>query len=339
MRLDGPIKEVSDRRDFCARGPLLRPKLPTPPNESLRMRVPPELLPAVLGMLALLSLPLPVPGQGITRPRVRDSNVGYIDSAIPGWNARFQFDSSDDNRSGTRSEFIWSGPPPLGRGLPLPERNIDYQDVTLQLEGLVAEQTSVFVAAPVRMLDPEINPNTAGLGDLQVGVKHAVIMHEDLTASLQLRVYVPTADVDRGLGTGHVSLEPAALLYMPLGCGWTAEAELRDWIPVGGTDFAGNVLRYGLGIHYDWLGCDCSWSLVPIAEFVGWTSLDGLVSALPPSGIPEIQDATGDTIVNVKLGTRLRFQDQFDIYTGFGRPLSGDTWYENTFRAELRLLY
>ena len=28
-----------------------------------------------------------------------------------------------------------------------------------------------------------------------------------------------------------------------------------------------------------------------------------------------------------------------DLYTGYGRPLTGDRWYENTFRVEFRLVY
>ena len=28
-----------------------------------------------------------------------------------------------------------------------------------------------------------------------------------------------------------------------------------------------------------------------------------------------------------------------DVYAGYGRPLTGDKWYENTFRVEFRLFY
>jgi hypothetical protein len=28
-----------------------------------------------------------------------------------------------------------------------------------------------------------------------------------------------------------------------------------------------------------------------------------------------------------------------DIYTGYGRPLTGDSWYEDIYRFELRYFY
>jgi hypothetical protein len=33
------------------------------------------------------------------------------------------------------------------------------------------------------------------------------------------------------------------------------------------------------------------------------------------------------------------FGDLADMYVGYGRPLTGDRWYENTVRVEFRLFY
>ena len=276
--------------------------------------------------------------QGTTVPRVRDTNVGYIDPAIPDNLVRFRIDSAEDNFRPTRADFFWSIGPPRGGGPAIPESSVDYQDVTVYFETLLTPKLSAFAELPARFLDPEQNPNTAGMGDMNAGLKLALIDDEDLVASLQFRTYAPTGDADRGLGNDHVSLEPALLVYKPLNERLGLEGELRDWIPIGGTELAGNILRYGVGLHYD-LFCGETWQLVPVAEFVGWTVLDGEVAIRQPAGPSIIESAAGDTIVNAKLGVRLKFAERFDMYTGYGRPLTGDQWYENIYRVELRLTY
>ena len=290
------------------------------------------------GCLFLLLFTETANGQGTTRPRVRNSNVGYIDTAVPGSNLRLRLDSVFNNVAPTRSEFFWAPGPPNGRGPAFPERSVDYQDYSATVEHLLFPATSVFIGVPVRALDPERNSNTVGFSDVNLGLKHAFIFRDDLVASFQLRAYAPTGDVHRGLGTGHANLEPGLLIFKPLGSGWVAEAELRDWIPLEKSEFSGNVLRYGFGVHYDGIGSD-AFRVVPVAELVGWTALGGRVAVVPESGVPAVRDAIGDTIVNVKLGTRFKFGDRTDLFAGYGRPLTGDTWYDDTVRLELRWMY
>src|SRR4051794_41457846 len=94
---------------------------------------------------AILSAPGSGLAQGTTPPRIRDSNVGYIDSAIPGSYLRFQVDSAFNNVRPTRDEFFWSPGPPQGRGPTLPERSVDYTDLYAQIETAVLPTTSLFV--------------------------------------------------------------------------------------------------------------------------------------------------------------------------------------------------
>jgi len=293
----------------------------------------------LLGAAAVLFAifqPTAAPAQGTTGPVIRDSNVGYIDPAIPADLFRFRYDAAYDNVRPTRAEFFWSPGEPFGHGPDIPELRVDYQDLLFYYEHAFNPQTSAFIDVPVRFLNPELNPNTAGLADINAGIKYAFVFEEDRVLTFQFRAYAPTGDSERGLGNSHASLEPGLLLYKSLGAGWVVESELRDWIPVGGGDFAGNVIRYGVGLHYDWMCCR-SWQVAPVAEFVGWTALGGKVSIVEPNTPPVIQSAAGDTIVNVKVGLRLRHSDCGDIYLGYGRPLTGDTWYQNTFRVELRV--
>lgn len=268
----------------------------------------------------------------------KNSTVGYIDSAIPMSLLRLRFDAAYDFRRPNRAEFFYAKSAPSGPGLPQPEPRIDYQDLSSYLEVAASDRMSGFVELPWRFLNPEVNANTNGPSDMNAGFKYAFLFQDDGVATFQLRTYIPTGDAHRGLGNHHVSLEPALLFYKPLTDRLGLEGEFRYWVPIDGTDFAGDLLRYGLGLHYD-ICKTCSMRVSPVVEFVGWTVLDGKESAVTSSGFVSIRDAGGDTIVNAKLGLRWRVESLGDFYAGYGRSLTGDRWYENTFRVEFRLFF
>jgi hypothetical protein len=295
-------------------------------------------LAGVIATAAGLLAPPPLFAQGTSGPIVSDSKVGYIDAAIPGDVFRLRYDTTYNNRRPSRAEFFYAQTAPAGPGLPFPEPGVDYQDFSAYAELTLLPRLSTFVEVPTRILNPDVNANTAGLGDLNAGFKVAFVQADTGVLTFQLRTYVPTGDADRGLGTNHVSLEPGLLFYEGLGCRAGLEGELRYTVPVGGTDFAGDVIRYGLGVHYDvFRGCEVR--VAPVAEFVGWTVLGGKESVVFPTGLSDVRGAAGDTIVNAKVGVRLGLADRADVYAGYGRPLTGERWYESTFRFELRLLY
>jgi hypothetical protein len=305
-----------------------------PLGKTLSMR----LLWTALGTLVLLAVPCRALAQGVSRPMVSDSKVGYIDSAIPGNIFRLRYDSAYNDTRPSRAEFFYAQTAPGGPGLPLPEPRVDYQELSAYLEGAFDARFSVFLEAPSRFLNPEVNANTGGIGDLNAGFKYAFYQGETGLATLQLRTYAPTGDAGRGLGTRHTSLEPALLFYQALGERAGLEGELRYWVPMGGTDFAGDVIRYGIGVNYEVFN-NGRFRMFPVAELVGWTVLSGKESVVQPSGPVGVEGAAGDTIVNAKVGLRLGILDRADLYAGYGHSLTGDRWYENIFRLELRWLF
>jgi hypothetical protein len=132
-----------------------------------------------------------------------------------------------------------------------------------------------------------------------------------------------------------VSLEPALLINHPLTNFLVLEAELRYWLPIGGTDFAGKIIRYGIGISYG-SSCRDEFWVRPVIELVGWTVLSGKEAVVISAGDTLIRDAGGETIVNVKFGLRCGLGSRADLYAGYGRPLTGDSWYKDTLRIEFR---
>ncbi|HEV3255747.1 MAG TPA: hypothetical protein VG013_02590 [Gemmataceae bacterium] len=289
-------------------------------------------------LAALLVCAPAAPGQGTGGPTTGDSSVGYIDTAIPGDQLRLRCDVANDDRIPSRAEFFYAKPGPAGPGLPRPETGIDYQEMFAYLEITAGPRLSGFIESPYRFLQPEVNSPANGFSDLNAGFKYAFVSNPDLVATFQLRTYIPTGDASRGLGTHHVSLEPAFLFFKPLTDRLVLEGELRNWVPIGGTDFAGDVIRYGLGVHYD-LAQTQQLHVSPVLELVGWTVLGGKESTVSPSGLVTEEGAAGDTIVNAKAGVRVRWGDRGDIYGGYGQPLTGDRWYQNIVRVELRLFF
>ncbi|HTN74259.1 MAG TPA: hypothetical protein VL096_03395 [Pirellulaceae bacterium] len=272
-----------------------------------------------------------------------DAAGAYIDSAIVASRFRVRFDSAYNNPIPDRAEFFYgqcavAGPPLL-------ERSVDYQEITPYFEWAYNDCVSFFVETPVRFINPDINDNTAGFSDMNAGFKYALIASADEYLTLQFRAYAPTGDNTRGLGTGHTSLEPSVLYFRRLTQRLIVQAEVRDWIPIGGTElngqnFSGNVIRYGAGFGYDVMqSCDvCSnEKLTFVSEFVGWTIMDGLGTdggnGGGIGGLGNVVDQSGVTIVNAKLG--LRYTTGADsLYAGYGTALSDQVWYQEIFRAE-----
>jgi hypothetical protein len=164
--------------------------------------------------------------------------------------------------------------------------------------------------------------------------------------TFQFRAYMPTGAANLGLGTGHVSLEPAFLVFQRLTERLYFSGEFRDWIPVYASDFAGNILRYGLGLTYNIVLTD-HFRIAPVNEIVGWTILNGkefVASPEPPFG--KVVGVGGQTIVNEKIGLRIglgnygqpgggsALNDRHSLYVGYGRAITGDHWYRDTFRLE-----
>src|SRR5262249_45215343 len=152
-------------------------------------------------------------------------------------------------------------------------------DYTLYLEKTLGPCWSVFVEGGARALNPDLNANSTGLGDANLGFKYAFLADESEIWTFQLRAYLPTGAASRGLCTHHISLEAAVLGFGRLAPNLGLAAELRYWQPVDGTDFAGPIVRYGLGLRYDvWQSAE--WRLAPTLEAIGWSVLDGKESRL-----------------------------------------------------------
>lgn len=277
---------------------------------------------------------------------------GYIDNAAPRTQFRLRYDTAFDNNRPDRAEFFYAKcgcfqfvqPPQRdAAGPPLPERSVDYQDLAPYFEVAFAPRASVFATVPIRFLNPEVNRNTTGLGDVSFGAKYAIRSSERGILTLQIRAIAPSGNTFDGLGTGNWFLEPGVLFLRQVSPRWQVFGEVKDQIPLSPqSDFTGNVLRYGLGTSVMAFEGDRGY-VAPVIETVGWTVLSGRELA-----DNQVIDSRGTTIVNLKAGLRLGFgKDECsptnatrnDIYIGYGRALTGAFWYKDVVRVEYRRFF
>jgi hypothetical protein len=278
----------------------------------------------------------PVLGVGSER---LDMALMEIESSRPYNNLRLRFQSASGMDRPDRAEYFWAKPLPLGgRGPMIPERSVDYQELRITMEN-GGEKFSMVTEIPIVAVDPVLNPNTTGLGDLNVGPKTVLIDGRKWRITQIFRTFIPTGSSLKGLGTKHTAMEPGLLTRYK----WTDEtylhAELKYRFTIAADPFhAGEVFKYGIGVSHLWYDSD-GFSLIPTLEFVGWSIVDGQVST-PVTGVP-LHNLDPETIFNIHPGLRIVSDNDselglFELGVGAGFAATKTRWYDTQFRVEAR---
>ncbi len=270
---------------------------------------------------------------------LRDSGVSLMDPSMVQTNIRLRYDHGYQITQPDRGEYFWARSP-LGRGPALLETSVDYQDISIYGEYAPSGgRWSIAGELPVRFVNPEMNPNHAGLADGNLALKWALLQSPDSVVTVQFRTYFPSGSGTRGLGTQHVSIEPALLGFYRLGKALAWEGELRDCVPLGGTPgFQANVVRYGTGMTYT-IAEDGIYNIRSVVEFVGWTLTGGDVTINDGGGLFHTQSAAGQTILNVAVGGRMNLGERTSVYSGYVHSVASAAWYRDLFRVELRYAF
>jgi hypothetical protein len=281
---------------------------------------------------------------------VDDRGIGYervatapfvIDITQPMNQWAFRIDAAYHWKYPDEADYFFARPTSLGGKGPAAETSADYQDYTFISE-MGNSSASARLALPVRQIDGDINGDTAGMGDIQLTTKVVLLTGERLKITQFLDTYVPTGAAGKGLGTGHVSMEPGFLASYR----WSDEtffhAEAKYLIPIPTSPGeAGTILTWGFGMSHLLYDGDL-FAVIPTAELVCYTIFNASeTSALP---VPTIQTVEHEVIPTLHFGVRVvsdRFRDigtvEFGLSTGFNLGASG--WYEELLRTEIRVLY
>ena len=268
---------------------------------------------------------------------VVDSFAGFIDPAVPRNNIGLRFEGLYTISQPMRAEYLFAkGGMPGTNGFALPETNVNTLELTSFAECSFTPWFSAFIEAPYRWVNPDVNGNVNGAGDMRYGLKLCTWSSDSFIATIQLRVYEPTA-ANGTLGTTHWSVEPGLLAAYNITSSLHLEGELRYWTAIGGSDFAGDFLRYGLSLSYG-QRTQGFW-FAPVGEVIGWSILGGKTMVASSAESYVIQNAAGQFIFDAYLGVRCGFGKNVDLFLGYGRAVTGEYWNRDTYRFELRFLF
>ncbi len=243
------------------------------------------------------------------------------------WDSAFNFGFPDT------AEFFWAQ---IGtKGPKNPESSLHYNQLSFYQE-VAAKGASMFVEIPYLSVMPDINPSAAGFGDMNVGFKTVLLDRELLLVSMQFRTYIPIGVPSKGLGTGHVSLEPSLLAALKVTPTTYLQMQFADWIPLGGTPgFAGMTFHYHLSLNQ--LLChlgDC-FNMVATMEFNGY-SYRGEYTVFPGGGVLGM---AGSEFFSAGPGLRVQFCENFDAGIGAAFGVGNFHGPDQFYRTEFRLRY
>ena len=151
--------------------------------------------------------------------------------------------------------------------------------------------------------------------------------------AFQFRTFIPTGNSTHGIGTGHVSLEPSLLAAVRLGPYTYFQAQLSEWIPLGGdTDYQGAILHYHVSLNHVLCRPVADVQLIGTLEFNGWSFQTGHFTD-PFLGKLKSGD---DSFLSVGPGLRLVLCDKLDVGVGAAFEVNGIPWPSTLIRSEFR---
>ena len=153
---------------------------------------------------------------------------------------------------------------------------------------------------PIRLLNPDVNGNNGGIGDIQLVQKTRLMDGSRWQMTQILRTIFNSGNARKGLGTGHVSMEPglfcrykwSELTYM--------HSEACSAFPSAAIRCTPARVTWGIGLSHVWYETDTV-AFIPTLEFV----TSGFLTASSPAGRRPPVDVPGDDIFNLGPGFRM----------------------------------
>lgn len=258
-----------------------------------------------------------------------------IDPAQPFNNFRTRMVLGNRMRLPDRAEYFW-GRTVDGRGPSQGESVLNYQDLRFRME-TGSKNFSATFEVPFRAVDPVMNLDHAGLGDLEIITKTVLISGNTWLLTQYFGSYMPTGAVGMGLGTGHVSLEPGLLFRHK----WNDESwlhgELKFWFPLGADPaHSGQVLKFAVGMNRVWYETDHS-AWLPSLELTSYSVLNGL--ARDATG--EVQAVDGDLMLYLTPGLHYAYDGRgdfglFEIGSAISLVTTSDRFTDSTLTCDVR---
>ena len=200
-----------------------------------------------------------------------------------------------------------------------------------------------FVDYPYRSIDPNVTDHYAGFGDLKIGTKTLLYDCELLQITFQFTHHIPVGISFKGLGTGHMTMEPSLLLAVKLHPRLYFQGQLAEWIPISAdASHAGAIFRHNYALNSILYQFNPDLQLLGTLELAAWSFQDGLYvnpDLDPANPGTYFLSANGTTYLQGGWGFRLSFCNRLDFglatIIGFGE----ESWTDATLRTDLRVLF
>lgn len=265
----------------------------------------------------------------------------FTDAVRPKTSTRFRWDYGSHFAYPDRGEYFFARADGNGRG---PKANslvkaipyVDYHELNLITE-VAMGNAGVQIAVPYRSVNSSpFGPDGAGFADMSITAKTLLLDSELALFGFQMRTYIPIGQTGKGLGTGHVSLEPGLNFGLRLAPETYLQAQVVEWIPIGGnTDYQGAHLRWATSLNHVLWRPIRDVQLVGTLESTGISFQDGLFTD-PVLGPQRLAKRTSAAIGP---GLRLFFCDTFDFGVGWQHGITGKYLVRDELRFEARYRY
>jgi hypothetical protein len=264
-----------------------------------------------------------------------------VECARPISQTRLRWDAGHNLILPDRSEYFWARGDGNGKGVAalapaITVPRVDYSELSMYTE-VALEKISVIVEMPYRSLDPEFAPHFAGFADMNIATKTLIFDCDLLQVAFMMRTYLPVGSPGKGLGVGHVSLEPSLIFGIKLHEEGYLQGQIAEWIPIGGDpDYAGAVLHYHFSFNQTLCRILPDVPLIGTLEFNGWSFQDG---AYTDPLLGAFQQSSGTTYFDVGAGLRLFVCDRIDFGLSARIPVTDQHFASQFYRTEFRWRY
>ena len=261
-------------------------------------------------------------------------------AARPITQTRLQWNYTSSLNYPDRGEYYWARSDGRGRGV-TPQfgaRSVGFVDQheLMQVTEAATGKASISVATPYRSVNPQFAGSQAGFSDVIIGAKSLLLDSELLLAAFQFNTFIPSGNAGKGLGTGHVSLEPSVILGLRLGPQSFLQVQIAEWIPLGGdSTYSGAMLHYHLAYNQVLWKPTEKVQLIGTAEAHGYSFQDGGFTD-PTLGFRKASDHTSGQLGT---GARLFICDKYDLGVGGVWGITGANQLGSQLRVEARVRY
>jgi Putative MetA-pathway of phenol degradation len=258
----------------------------------------------------------------------------FVDPARPANSVRFRWDRGLNLILPDRNEFFWARIGGKGPGTNV--RSLDYNELSVYMEA-GAEKFSMFTEMPYRNWRGDPIGGGSGFTDLIVGTKTLWIDTELSQLTFQFKTYIPTASSGKGIGTGHVSLEPALLLASKIYCDTWFQGMLAEWIPISGDpETSGAFLHYAASLNHVIARPFVDSQFIATLEMQGYCFQDGTFTD-PVTGA-QLRSGGGNYLY-LGPGFRWVISDHCDFGFGVQFAVTERHFASTLYRTELRVRF